>query len=165
MIDRTRESGFSMIEVLLSVTMLGITFISLGGAVMTGVKSTKDMDSRNVVRNQALRYVERLHLLNFGASDDAAPTTGDLDAMFSDSIDPPDLSLYQLATPVAQDGLMFDLTGFEAKGTWEVRVNRDVDGNGTINATEALGDVLRIEVVFDGRPVLTTFRAQNAQSL
>jgi len=131
MIDRTRESGFSMVEVLLSVTMLGITFISLGGAVMTGVKSTKDMDSRNVVRNQALRYVERLHLLNFGASDDAAPTTGDLDAMFS----------------------------------WEVRVNRDVDGNGTINATEALGDVLRIEVVFDGRPVLTTFRAQNAQSL
>ena len=64
---------------LVAVSILGVSFIALGGAVMTGLRSTMQMEKRNVVRNQALRYMERMQKLGFGDILDPSPLSTDLD--------------------------------------------------------------------------------------
>jgi len=155
---KNSQAGLSLIEVLVAVSILGISFIALGGAVMSGVKSTMAMERRSVVRNQGLRYMERLQKLGFGDILDAAPAAADLDGLFDDKADIPDLTLFQIATPVDQFGHRFRIAGFEEKGTWEIRVNRDINGNGVVDGDEVNNDILRVEILFEGEPILTTFR-------
>jgi len=162
--QKNTQAGLSLIEVLIAVSILGISFIALGGAVMTGVKSTMSMERRNVVRNQGRRYMERLQKLSFGDILDSTPATGDLDSLFDDKADVPDLSLFQIATPVDQFGRRFRIAGFEEKGTWEIRINRDINANGVIDGDELNNDILRVEIIFEGKPILTTFRNRPPQA-
>jgi hypothetical protein len=149
----------TMTEVMLAVSVLAISFISLGGAVMTGLRGTSDMDKRNVTRNQALRYMERLNKLSYGSFSDPTPTPDQLNQLFQDQVALPQITLCQVATPVDQDGRKFRIGGFEARGIWEVLVNRDVNGNGVVDADETLSDLLRVSILFDDQIILTTFRS------
>ena len=45
---------------LIAGLFLAVTLVSLGLAVMTGMRSASDMGDRNLVHNQALSYMERL---------------------------------------------------------------------------------------------------------
>lgn len=157
---RNTERGLSLIEVLVAVAVLGVSFIAIGGAVMTGVRSTVSMEKRSVVRNQALRYMERIQKLGFGDILDTEPTPTELNDLFDDKSEIPNVTLFQVATAVDADGRRFRIAGFEEKGTWEVRVNRDANGNGVIDGKENYNDLLRVEVLFEGEPILTTFRAR-----
>jgi len=158
------QAGLSLIEVLIAVSILGISFIALGSSVLTGAKSTMAMEGRSVVRNQGLRYMERLQKLSFGDILDAAPDSAVLDRLLSDEADIPDVSLFQIATPVDDFGHRFRIAGFEQKGTWEIRVNRDINGNGVIDGDEVHNDILRVEILFRDEPILTTFRNRPPQA-
>jgi prepilin-type N-terminal cleavage/methylation domain-containing protein len=160
MMTRKAEKGLSLIEVLVAVAVLGISFIAIGGAVMTGVRSTVSMEKRTVVRHQALRYMERIQKLSFGDILDTEPSAVELNNLFDDKAAVPNVSLFQVATAVDADGRKFRIAGFEEKGTWEVRINRDTNGNGVIDGNENYNDLLRVEVLFEGEPILTTFRAR-----
>jgi hypothetical protein len=159
---RGRDDGITIVEVLITALFLAVSLVSLGLAVLTGVRSTTDLGERNLVHNQALSYMERLQKLNFGTDEDLPPSPAELDQLFDDSLDVPDLSLYQLHRPVYEDGHRFQLAGFERSGTWEVRVHRDLNGNGVLDPEEDKDDLLRIEILFNQDPVLSTFRARPA---
>jgi prepilin-type N-terminal cleavage/methylation domain-containing protein len=160
---RKSEEGFSLLETMIAVSVLAITFVSLGAAVLTGVNSTLQQKERDTVRNQALRYMERLQKLSFGDFTDPAPDTSDLEQLFDDSAEKPDLTLAQVRTPVDDDGHMFRIAGFETRGTWEVRIDRDVNGNGVLDDEEDdFDDLLKIQILFEGQPILTTYRSKPA---
>ncbi len=95
------------------------------------------------------------------------------------------LTLRSLETPVGAAGWRFRLDGFETSGVFEVEINADLDGNGTFqgvrgaddptsgNLATSAGDgtslvtlesegdprLLRIEIFWNGEPVLRTVRA------
>lgn len=154
--------GFTIVEVLVTALFLAVGFASLGLAVLTGMRSTEDLGQRNLVQNQALSYMERLQKLKFGAKEDLAPGADQLDQLFDDSLEAPNLSLHQLRRPISEDGLRFRLANFEREGEWEVRINQDLNGNGVLDPEEDLDDLLRVEIFFNFQPVLTTFRARPA---
>jgi prepilin-type N-terminal cleavage/methylation domain-containing protein len=162
---RKNERGLSLIEVLVAVAVLGISFIALGGAVMAGVRGTVSMGKRSIVRNQSLRYMERIQKLSFGDILDADPSVTQLNDLFDDKAEIPDVTLFQIATAVDADGRKFRIAGFEERGTWEVRINRDINGNGVIDGDENYNDVLRVEVLFEDEPILITFRTRPTQAM
>jgi hypothetical protein len=83
--------------------------------------------------------------------------------LFGDSDALPALSLVAIRRPPDADGHRFRVAGFEEDGVWEVRVNEDANGNGVVDGAEDTFDLFRVEVLFDGRPVLRTFRSRRVE--
>ena len=158
----SREAGNSLIEVMIGVVFLAVAMSSLGLGVLSGVRSSADIRDGNVIQNQAFTFMERIQHLRFGTEDDLAASPASLDQLFNDTLGLPNLSLCQLRKPVAEDGMTFRITEFEKNGTWEVRVNRDFDGDRILDVEEDVGDLLKVEILFKGKPVLTTYRARPA---
>ena len=159
---KARESGNSMVEVLIGTVFLAVTLTSLGIGVLSGLRGTHQMKEVNVVQNQAFTFMERIQHLPFGTEDDLQASPAALDQMFDDSLGLPNLTLCQLRRAETADGLTFRLAGFESDGVWEIRVNRDFDGDRVLDPDEDVGDLLRIEILFAGRPILSTYRARPA---
>ncbi len=105
-------------------------------------------------QNQAFTFMERIQPLPFGTEEDLAASPASLDQLFNDTLALPNLSLRQLRRTVAEDGLTFRIVGFEKDGTWEVRVNRDFDGDRILDAEEdALSPVTRAELERRGHSI------------
>jgi hypothetical protein len=157
---RSREAGNSILEVMIGGVFLAVTMTSLGLGVLSGVRSSSDLREGNVVRNQAFSFMERIQHLPFGTPEDVAAAPSALDQLFDDSLGLPNLTLCQLRKGATEDGFTFKIAGFEQDGVWEVRVSPDLDGDRMFDNEEDVEDILRIDVRFDGKPVLTTFRSR-----
>lgn len=186
---RRRSSGTSLVDVVISMGVLVVTAGGLAVSVLSTQKSSAKMAQRDMIRTQALRYVERLLGVPYGVDAAAAATATEAADFFDDDASmPAGISLMALRTPLNGAGWRFGVSGFEAKGVWEVEVNNDLDGNGTLTGvrgtltpttggTETAGDgsstvtmlsegrttLMRIEVFFNGVSVLKTFRSAPVQ--
>ena len=158
----SRESGTSLLEVMIASVFLAVTMATLGLGVLNGIRSASVIKGKHVVQNQAFSYMERIQDLPFGTIDDVAASPTALDQLFDDTLSLPNLTLSQLRRAENADGLTFRIAGFEQDGTWEVRVNRDFDGDRVLDGEEDVPDLLRIEIFFAGRSILSTCRAQPA---
>ena len=184
------RAGTSLIEALISLGVLVVTAGGLGAAVMSTQKATAEIRQRDMVRAQAMRYVERLLGVPFGTATDSAPSAAEVQDMFDDDgTVPAGVTLMSLRTPADDEGWRFRVGGFEVPGAWAVEVNSDLDGNGSrigIRGTETpttgdgttAGDgvtpapmqsegrpgLVRIEVFFNGVSVARTLRAAPIQA-
>ena len=151
--------------------------------------STLEMHERDMVRAQAMKYMQRLQRRPFGTDVDPPATAAQVRELFDDDLDLavpgfPTPSLRSLERDRDEEGWRFRIEGFESRGVWEVEVSRDIDGNGTFRGvrgtetpttggapeagdgvtvtdlrSENTDDLLRIEIFWNGQSVLRTVRA------
>lgn len=184
---RRRERGLSLIEA--TITM-GVTVVVLGGfgmSVLSTQSATEDMRENDMVRAQAVKYMERLIALPYGTLADPPASGPQLQELLDDNAvitGGGPLSLMALRTPVADEGWRFRVRGFEARGVFEIEVNSDLDGNGTGRGIrgaetptmsgglsagdgstvtdlrgEGRSELLRVEIFWNGESLLKTLRA------
>jgi hypothetical protein len=177
------------VDAVISMGVLVVTAGGLGMSVLYTQKASQEMQRRDYIRAEGMRFLERLLGLPYGVTTDTAPTSSQLADLFDDNATvPTGVSLMSLRTPVNGAGWRFRVGGFETPGVWEVEVNSDLDGNGTLQGirgteapttggSEVAGDgtttvtmqsegrttLLRIEVFFNGVSVARTFRSAPVQ--
>lgn len=186
---RRKIAGTSLVDAVISMGVLVVSAGGLGMSVLYTQNASSEMKKRDMVRTQGLRYVERFLGIPYGADTDPAPTSADVQDFFDDNgTAPTGVTLMGMRTPVNAEGWRFRVAGFEVPGVWEVEINADLDGNGTLTGVRAAqtpttgdatpaGDgtstvtmrsegrttITRIEVFFNGVSVARTLRAAPIQ--
>ncbi|MBN1420021.1 MAG: type II secretion system protein [Planctomycetes bacterium] len=158
-------SGFSLLELMIAVAFLATCFLGVGYAMQAGIRSTREMRERQVIQARAQIYLDRLTFLNFGAWADPTPSASQLDAVFSPEGSVTAVTLASLTHSPSDEGWTFETTDFPVQGRWAVIVTRDVDGDGTVSGEiEENWLAVRIEISFDGWPVLSTVRGRETHA-
>ena len=174
---RRKSQGFTLIEVILTFSILAVATIALGLTELSNARRSQYLKERDISFARGQAFMERILRMPFGGSDPNAMTADDFDNLFGSDNDVRSISLTQLEQRDTDDDgvidaepIRFKLEGVEDSGVWEVFVDADLDGNGTIEDTvagvptrEGRGDLLRIEIRRNGRTVLKTLRARTPQ--
>jgi prepilin-type N-terminal cleavage/methylation domain-containing protein len=171
------QAGFSLVEVLVTFSIFAMATMALGLVEISNAQRTRDLRSRDIAFARAQTFMERLLRMSYGAPNPPALTADDYDRIFGSDQDIRDLSLTQLerkdnnADGVIDDQpIRFTLRGTEDRGQWEIYIDTDLNGDGTLgtNAVATTGgegrlDLMRIEIRHNGRIVMRTLRARTAQ--
>jgi len=179
---RTGEQGFSLIEVVLTFSILAVATVALGLVEISNARRSQDLKERDIAFARGQAFMERILRMPFGAPNPPAMTGAQYDTLFGTDNDVRGISLTQLEQKdtngdgfVDQEPIRFKLESVEDSGEWEVYVDADLDGNGEIEPTivdgsgntfetrEGRTDLLRIELRRNGKLVLKTLRARTPQ--
>jgi type II secretory pathway pseudopilin PulG len=157
-----RRGGFTLVELVLGMSILVISTLALGLSLQAGAMATRGMREEQVLLAQAETFVDRIVAQGFGHEYDPDPTASQVEEAFDGDADPGDVTLWQLArSPSADDGWKFRLTDFSVAGEWRIRLDQDLNGDGVVSGTlESSKDVFRVRVFFDDRLILETNRAK-----
>lgn len=119
------EAGFSIVEMMMALSMISIGFLALAGTASTGARMLAEARQRQAATEIAGREIEHLRNIPY---DEVAFTTG-----LTRSSDPDDPDFW-----LSDDGLSYD---HQQDGTFEPLV---IDANGVIEHTEdiAVGPTL-----------------------
>ena len=160
MSDRPTEAGMTLIEVTFAMVMTALAMVALHSTLSASVEGREAASDSQQVHSLGLELLERIKELPFGSASESPATPGALTELFDDDQDLGSASLSQLVVAADQTGHVFGVAANGVTGTWEVRVTRDLDGNGAIDGPrDGRDDLVRIEILFDGRPMFETFRA------
>ncbi len=160
------EGGFTLLEVMISIGLLSFVFMGVSGGVLSGLQCSQETIERNVIKNRAQIYLNRVMSLNFGSSSDSEPTDAQLNELFDDDADIGTVTLASLAqAPEEDDGWVFTLNDFPVEGSWCVAVDQDLNADGSVEGTvEESGKLVRITVFFDDETILWTIRGKEIQT-
>jgi len=174
---RKGPEGFSLIEVILTFSILVVATTALGLVEFSNARRTQELKERDIAFGRSQAIMERILRVPFGAPG-ATPATGEqLDLLFGTDGDVRQITLTQLQQRdtdgdgvVDTDPIRFVLEGVEDKGEWEIFIDSDLDGNGKIETEidgiatrEGRSDLLRLEIRRNGHTVLKTLRARTPQ--
>ena len=176
--------AFTLVETIFAFAVL-LTSMAIFGLVEVGnTRASLDLKRKDVAFARGQAILERIQRLPFGAPNLPALMNAELDRLFGSTDDVRTLSLTQLrqrdtnGDGVVDSGpIQFQLEGVEDDGLWEIHIDSDLDGNGVIDdrngdgavdsgpsvnmpTREGRNDLLRIEIVHDGRTVLKTIRSR-----
>ena len=100
---RHRQRGMSLVEVVISLGVIVVSMGALGLMVLSTQRATDEMAERDIVRAQAVKYMERLLRLPYGTTFDPAAAPGQVQELFDDNAvvsAGTSISLMSLRTPV-----------------------------------------------------------------
>jgi len=171
------QAGFSLIEVVLTFSILAIATTALGLTEVSNARRSQELKARDIAFARGQAFMERMLRMPFGAPDAARLSGSEFDRLFGTDDDVRSMSLTQIQRrDIDGDGAIdegpvrFLLKGVEDAGEWEVFVDSDLDGNGKIEGTvdgletrEGRSDLLRLEIRRNGKTVLRTLRARTPQ--
>ncbi len=174
---RKRQAGFSLVEVVLTFSILAIATTALGLVELSNSQRGRELKARDISFSRGQAFMERLLRMPFGAPDPVKCQAADYERLFGSDDDVRTLSLTQLERrdldgdgAIDEPPLRFALKGVEDAGEWEIFVDRDLDGNGmvepmlgTVETREGRSDMLRIEFRHNGKTVLKTLRSRTPQ--
>ncbi|MHC4548784.1 MAG: type IV pilus modification PilV family protein [Planctomycetota bacterium] len=174
---RKGQAGFSLIEVVLTFSILAVATTALGLVEISNSQRSQDLKRRDIAFGRGQAIMERILRVPFGAPGAVTATGQQLDILFGSDDDVRQVSLTQLQQrDLNADGVVdeppitFKLDGVEDKGEWTIFIDNDLDGNGkiepmidTVETREGRSDLLRIEIRRNGRTVLKTLRARTPQ--
>lgn len=153
------QGGFTLVETCVTMVSCVVMLLAFHAATRTSIDTRREVQSSYVRRGVARDFVARLRRLPFGNDGDAAVTASQLTELFDADEDLGGVTLHQLKVRADLPGHTFQLAGEGVAGTWSVRVTGDLNGDGdTADDREGRGDLLRLEVTYEGRLVLETVR-------
>jgi hypothetical protein len=154
-----RGSGFSLIELVLALGLLLVVSASVGLALHSGVRATRELNEMQLVEAQAQTFMDRMMRLNFGEMPPTAPTSGDLDSFFGEGAIG-SLSLAQLSK-APSGGWKFAVADFPVAGEWRVDVSQDLDGDKSIAGDMETGaTVLAMRIYFNDSLILQSCKSK-----
>lgn len=174
---RKGQAGFSLVEVVLTFAIMAVAMTALGLVEISNSRRTQELKERDIAFGRGQAIMERILRMPFGSPGATPATAAKYDLLFGSDDDVRQASLTEFQQrdddsdgAVDTGPIKFTLEGVEDKGTWEVYVDSDLDGNGTIEPVvdgvetrEGRSDLLRIEIRRNGRTVLKTLRARTPQ--
>lgn len=175
--EEANSRAFTLIEIVLTFSILAIAMAVLVLVEVSNAERSTDLKRRDIAFARGQALMERILRLPFGAPNPPALTGRDFDRLFGSDEDVQSMSLTQLRQrdnngdgTIDDEPVRFRLEGVEDAGLWEILIDSDLDGNGRIEAEidgvptrEGRGDLLRVEIVHDGRTLLKTFRSRSPQ--
>jgi len=158
----SRSSGFTLVEVVLGISVLLICTLALGFSLQAGAVAARQLQEEQVILAQSQTYVDRIVAQEFGQSYDPDPTAAQIEEVFDSDSDPGSASIHQLSRwPAGDSGWKFTLGDFLVEGEWRILVDQDLNGDGTISGDLETGSrVFRICVFFNDRLILQTHRSK-----
>jgi type II secretory pathway pseudopilin PulG len=171
------QAGFSLVEVVLTFAIMAVATTALGLVELSNSRRTQELKERDIAFGRGQAIMERILRMPFGAPGSTAATAEKYDILFGSDEDVRQVSLTEVqqrdedSDGVVDSGpIKFTLEGVEDKGEWEVFIDADLDGNGTIEPVvdgietrEGRSDLMRIEIRRNARTVLKTLRARTPQ--
>lgn len=182
MTTRTEQAGFTLIEVILTFSILAVATTALGLVELSNAQRQRDLKARDIAFARGQAFMERILRMPFGSPDAVPLTSVQYDRLFGSDEDVRTMSLTQIQQRdlnldgvIDEQPISFRLEGVEDAGVWEIRVDTDLDGNGLIEPSillengesfetrEGRNDLMRIEIRRNGVVVLRTIRARTPQ--
>lgn len=174
---KSAQAGFTLIEVILTFSILAVATMALGLVEVSNARRQKFLKARDIAFARGQAIMERILRMPFGTPGAAGLSDIQYDALFGTDADVRTMSLTQIQQKdldddgtVDEQPIRFKLEGVEDAGIWTVFVDSDLDGNGLIEplvdaveTREGRTDLLRIEIRRNGRTVLRTIRARTPQ--
>ena len=117
----------------MALSILAAALLALGLGLQSVSAVSREVQTDLVVQMKGQDLVDLMLVLPTGTPTDPDPTAEQLDEMFDGDDDPGTITLYQLSrAPLLSTGWEFSLTSFEIPGTWRVRADFDMNGDGLI---------------------------------
>ena len=174
---KSAQSGFTMIEVILTFAILAIATTALGLVELGNSQRQQHLKARDIAFARGQAFMERILRMPFGTPNATGLTNQEYDTLFGTDDPVTTMSLTQIQQKdmdgdgdVDETPIRFMLKGVEDEGIWEVFVDSDLDGNGLIeplidgvDTREGRSDLLRIEIRRNQKIVLRTIRARTPQ--
>ena len=174
---QSTQAGFTLVEVILTFAILTVATTALGLTELSAARRQQDLKARDIAFARGQAIMERVLRMPFGTPGATKLTNLQYDALFGTDADVRTMTLTQIQQRdtdadgvIDEDAIQFRLEGVEDAGVWTVHVDCDLDGNGVIEPNidgvatrEGRTDLLRIEILRNGRTVLRTIRARTPQ--
>jgi hypothetical protein len=154
-------AGFTLIEMTLVGALMVAIFSTFVLGLRAGHAANREIERSNAITLVADDIMDRLFRINYGQVTDGAASAAQLTALFDDNEDLGTASLMSLKVFAGAVGYQFKLGNFPWPGTFEVRVTADLNGDGDeLDANEGTANILRIDILFDGKRYLSAMRAR-----
>lgn len=158
--EHERTAGFSLVETMITLVLAVLVVYSVHSTLQTTLSGQVAANQLYATQRMANDLMARLRAISFGTVTDPPASALALDELFDDDEDFGPITLHQLAVAPSAPGYSFRTNMQGVVGTWRVKVDRDLDGNGdTDGPREGRDDVFRIAIFFDEALVLSTLRA------
>ncbi len=150
------RAGFALVEVLITLGILGFVTMSIATGVGAGHRATAAIEREALLHARGQEYLERLLAIPFGRPADGAATGAQLSEVFDDDGDFGSVTLHRLRL---FGPALFEPASFPVAGRFTVAVDGDLDGDGVVaGPDEGRNDLLRISVMHEGRLLARTVR-------
>lgn len=154
------SAGFSLVETMLTLVLAVLVVYSVHATLQTSIKGQVASAQLHETQRMANDFLSRLRCISFGLLTDPPASSLALDELFDDDDDFGPITLHQLAVAVANPGYTFRIGMRGLVGTWRIKVDRDLDGDGlTTGPREGREDLLHIAIFFEERLIVSTIRA------
>ncbi len=136
------------------------------GAITAGVQACQDSVEETLRQIDVIRtgrdLMDRLTRLELGNDPAGSVTNAQLQELLDDDDDLGTGTLSSMRLGPADLGTPFELAWFPHPGNWTIRVTSDLNLDGDeADETEGRADVLRVDLYFDGSPLLSTIRVMD----
>ena len=156
------QEGFTLIDATITLLVSVLMLYTLHSGTQTSLSARKASERIYAAHLQAMDYLERVRKIPFGQSSDPSPTAAQLQEFFDDDDDLGSITLTQLKVSPSANGYQFKMASNGLKGTWEIKITDDLDGDGNnTGPREGRSDLLKIEILFDGKIMLQSLRASD----
>lgn len=154
------EHGFSLVETMITLVLAVLVVYSVHSTLRTTLTGQVAANEMHAIQRMADDLLMRLRTIGFGTDTDPPVSGLALDELFDDDEDFGPITLHQLVVGPTDGGYTFRVNSNGLVGTWRIKVDRDLDGDGdTDGPREGRRDLLHIAIFFDDRLVLSTLRA------
>ncbi len=156
---RCSTGGFTVLEVMLVTSMMMTVLATVSVGIRAGNSANEELRRRSVLTAMSSDLMDRLFSIRFGEPGDGEATAAQLSELFDDDDLLGNITLSGMRKPPGVPGYTFQFANFPYDGTWEVRVNADLNGDGDEDdAADGQGGLFRINLYYDGVLILESMR-------
>lgn len=154
------DAGFSLVETTLTLVLAVLLVYSVHATLQASLKGQVASTQLCQAQRLANDFLSRMRRISFGLDSDPPASANALDELFDADDDFGPITLHQLAVAPSHPGFTFRTAAQGVVGNWRIKVDRDLDGDGSASGPrEGRNDLMRIAIYFDERLLLSTVRA------
>ncbi len=154
--------GHTLVEAMLIIAIFTLFVVGIGGMLNFGFTSTRALDDQQTAMHYAQTYMARLNALPYGGSFEMPPSVVTIQDFFENGTVGSDLTLLKLRAASMFNEESIDISVDDLEHDIRVTLSRDLNGDGDeYDACEGDKSVLRIEIFYNGTPLLRTCRSDS----